>query len=200
MGSAFSITCKNNSNIPLVVQIGTIGVHRHAHLKVGEEVSFKIGPGMPLVGWTIWAHISEDSKDDTSWGDILLAPILAASSVVLAVASAGVTAYFSAAAAGAGAALLGGPIMIVGEAAFVAGTTTIMTGVVGAQIKQALEKLDIPQSHLKLKSSNWSSTVGQRCQITGGMKVAFKMGKDASGEAQIKSGKVVGCPLKAAAY
>ena len=190
------ITIRNESTIPLVVQLGTIGVHRHAHLKSGEEVHFKVGPGA-FGGWTIWAHMSVDDKDDTTWGDVLIGPIVALGTVLLSAVTAGLGAYL---AAGVGALAMVGPVTIVGEAAAAAAGTTLLTDVVAAQLKEAITQLPVGEDQVKLRSMGWKSLFGQRCKITGGVKIELEFGQDGAGNTILKNTKNVGTPLIATKY
>lgn len=204
-----SVTVKNDSRIDLVVQLGTADtVLCHAFLKRGQQVSWTVGPAPPW-GWTIWAHMS--NEDDTTWGDILLAPILAGGVVVAAAVGAGMAAFLTplVAGAGAGAALLGGPVLIVGEAAFVAAGNAALNelaAVVSEQIMELLQHQTIDQTFVKIKSSGWFSTTGytfghNRCQITGGLQIYIEVSKDANGEQTLTNKpQVRGSPLVATPF
>ena len=190
------ITIRNESTIPLVVQLGTIGVHRSAHLKSGEEVHFTVGPGA-FGGWTIWAHMSVDDKDDTTWGDVLVGPIVALGTVLLSAVTAGIGAYM---AAGIGAMAMVGPVAIVGEAAAAAAGTSLLTDAVVAQLKEAITEIPIGEDQLRLRSMGWKSLFGQRCKITGGVKLHLEFEKDDAGNPILKNTKNIGTPLVATKY
>mgnify|MGYP001216553655 CR=1 FL=1 len=191
----FSITVRNDSNIPLVIQLGTIGVHRHSFLKPDEEVTWGIGPGLPFTGWTIWCHYA--TEDDTTWGDIIYGPAIAVGTVLAAAVSGGVAAY---AAAGIGASAMIGTGAIIAEGSFV-GAGVALSKEALTNLKNAISSLPISEQYFKLKSSGWSSTISQRCRITGGMKIETAFSKpNEDNEVEFVSATNIGTPLEATSY
>lgn len=191
----FSITARNDSNISLVVQLGTIGVHRHAFLKPGEEVTWRIGFGLPFVGWTIWSHYA--NEDDTTWGDIIYGPAIAVGTVLAAAVTGGIAAYM---AAGIGASAMIGTGAIVAEGAFVGGGVALSKEAL-AKLNDTISSLPISDQYFKLKSSGWSALLSQRCRITGGMKIETTFSEPTKdNEVEFVSATNIGTPLVATSY
>ena len=188
------ITVINDSNINLVVQIKTIGTHRSTFLKVGEEVTWNVGPGLPIKGWTIYCHYNPDGDfDDTTWKDYVYAPAVAIGSIIAGAVTGGIGAYMG---ASIGALALTGTGMVIAEGAFV-GTGSALGSLALEQVKDAASSLEVADSHYKLKSSFWSGSLSQRARITGGMLIETNFKKGANGESEFESMKDIGGPLVA---